>query len=157
MSAPNIITTGHNSDGLSTFIDNPKYKAFSPHVGILYGTVGDGPINLNDNADISAFEAHDNPGLIPKEGSVVLVAEWPPGTDSIAKIHRTLSVDVGVMIEGEIICQLDSGETRLLKKGDVLLQRGTKHAWKNPSTSEPARMLCFVMPSHSVKGAKETA
>lgn len=101
MSAPNIITTGHNSEGLSTFIDNPKYKAFSPHVGILYGTVGDGPINLNDNADISAFEAHDNPGLIPKEGSVVLVAEWPPGTDSIAKIHRTLSVDVGVMIEGE--------------------------------------------------------
>ena len=57
MSAPNIITTGHNSDGLSTFIDNPKYKAFSPHVGILYGTVGDGPINLNDDADISAFEA----------------------------------------------------------------------------------------------------
>lgn len=103
MSAPNIVTTGHDSEGLSTFIDNPKNKAFSPHIGVLYGTVGNGPINLNDNADISAFEAHDSYGLIPKEGSVVLVAEWPPGTDSIAKIHRTMSVDVGVMIAGESV------------------------------------------------------
>ena len=101
MSAPEIITTGHSSEGLSTFIENPKYKAFSPYVGGLYGTVGDGPIDLNDNADIAAFEAHDNPGLIPKEGSVILVAEWPPGTDSMAKTHRTMSVDVGVMIGGE--------------------------------------------------------
>lgn len=56
-----------------------------------------------------------------------------------------------------VICQLDSGETRLLKEGDVLVQRGTMHAWKNPSTTESARMLCFVMPSHPVKGAKEKA
>ena len=101
MSAPNIITTGHNADGLSTFIDNPRYQQFSPHVGIIYSAANSGPIDLNKNADISAFEARDHAGLIPKEGSVVLVAEWPPLADSIAKIHRTMSVDLGVVIVGQ--------------------------------------------------------
>ena len=53
--------------------------------------------------------------------------------------------------------QLDSGETRLIKSGDVLLQRGTMHAWRNPSATEAARMLCFVLPSQNIEGAKDKA
>lgn len=52
-------------------------------------------------------------------------------------------------------CHLDSGESRLLKQGDILLQRGTKHAWVNPSSTESVRMLCFVLPSKPVEGAKD--
>lgn len=101
MSSPRIITTGHNAQGLSTFVDNPTYKSFSPHVGIIYSAGNGDPIDLNNNADISEFERRDHAGLIPKHGSVVIVAEWPPLADSISKIHRTLSVDVGVVIQGQ--------------------------------------------------------
>ena len=57
-------------------------------------------------------------------------------------MHRTESVDYGVVIEGEITLILDRGET-LLKPGDVVVQRGTNHAWANRS-GKPARML-FVL------------
>jgi len=36
---------------------------------------------------------------------------------------------------------LDSGETRLLKRGDITVQRATNHAWRNPSQTTWARML----------------
>lgn len=99
MSAPNIITTGHDANGLSTFIDGPEFKAFSPHVGLIYSTDGQ-PLDLNEDADIAAFAARDHASLVPKEGATVIVVEWPPGTDSRNRIHRTLSVDIGIMIQG---------------------------------------------------------
>ncbi|KAL2047794.1 hypothetical protein ABVK25_011344 [Lepraria finkii] len=154
MSSPKIITTGHNAEGLSIFINNPQCKNFSPSVGMHYSTGSSVPIDLNKNADI-AFETRDYSGLIPKQGSGVLILEWPPGADGLAKIHRTMSVDVGVMMMG-IERHLDSSETRLIKQSDVL-QRGAMHAWKNPSATEPARMLCFDLPSQPVEGAKEKA
>ena len=40
---------------------------------------------------------------------------------------------------------LDSGEQRTLRVGDVLIHRGTMHGWRNPSETEAARMVCFVL------------
>jgi mannose-6-phosphate isomerase-like protein (cupin superfamily) len=57
-------------------------------------------------------------------------------------MHRTESVDYGVVISGEMTLVLDAGET-LLKPGDVVIQRGTNHAWANRS-GQPCRML-FVL------------
>jgi mannose-6-phosphate isomerase-like protein (cupin superfamily) len=57
-------------------------------------------------------------------------------------MHRTQSVDYGVVISGEITLVLDKGEA-LLKAGDVVVQRGTNHAWANRS-GKPCRML-FVL------------
>lgn len=50
-------------------------------------------------------------------------------------MHQTNSVDYVVVIKGEIYVVLENGET-LLRPGDVLIQRGTNHAWSNRS-SEP--------------------
>lgn len=47
-------------------------------------------------------------------------------------MHRTESVDYGVVIEGEITLVLDDSEV-LLKPGSVVIQRGTNHAWANPA------------------------
>ena len=44
--------------------------------------------------------------------------------------HKTYSVDYAIVIEGEIWALMDVGET-LMKVGDVLIQRGTNHAWAN--------------------------
>ncbi|MDZ7922043.1 cupin domain-containing protein [Rhodoferax sp.] len=57
-------------------------------------------------------------------------------------MHRTESVDYGVVIEGEMTLVLDTGEV-LLKPGSVVVQRGTNHAWANRSC-KPCRML-FVL------------
>ena len=48
-------------------------------------------------------------------------------------MHRTHSVDYAIVLSGEIWAVMDEGET-LLRAGDVLIQRGTNHAWSNRST-----------------------
>ncbi|GAB3091196.1 cupin domain-containing protein [Pseudomaricurvus hydrocarbonicus] len=57
-------------------------------------------------------------------------------------MHRTESVDYGVVIEGEITLVLDKEEV-LLKPGSVVVQRGTNHAWAN-RTDKTGRMM-FVL------------
>lgn len=56
-------------------------------------------------------------------------------------MHRTTSLDAGVVMEGSVVAVLDSGEEHLMNKGDVMVQRATMHAWRNPSSTEWARML----------------
>jgi mannose-6-phosphate isomerase-like protein (cupin superfamily) len=57
-------------------------------------------------------------------------------------MHRTESVDYGIVIEGELTLVLDDSEVQL-KPGSVVIQRGTNHAWANRS-QVPCRML-FVL------------
>ena len=59
-------------------------------------------------------------------------------------MHRTDSVDYAIMLEGELVAIMDEGET-VLRAGDVLIQRGTNHAWANRS-GQPAR-IAFVLVS----------
>lgn len=58
-------------------------------------------------------------------------------------MHTTDSIDYGVVLDGEVVLELDDGKTTLLKKNDVVVQNGTRHAWRNPS-SKPVTML-FVL------------
>jgi len=57
-------------------------------------------------------------------------------------MHRTQSVDYGIVIEGELTLVLDDSEVQL-KPGSVVVQRGTNHAWANRS-GQTCRML-FVL------------
>ena len=57
-------------------------------------------------------------------------------------MHRTESVDYGIVIEGELTLVLDDTEVQL-RPGSVVIQRGTNHAWANRS-GRPCRML-FVL------------
>jgi quercetin dioxygenase-like cupin family protein len=58
-------------------------------------------------------------------------------------MHTTPTVDYGIILEGEIWLELDDGKTVHLKKHDVVVQNGTRHAWRNNSSS-PAKMA-FVL------------
>lgn len=62
-------------------------------------------------------------------------------------MHRTVSIDYGIVLVGEVELILDSGETKLLKTGDVCIQRGTNHAWRNSSKTTWARMMYVLQPS----------
>ena len=58
-------------------------------------------------------------------------------------MHRTESVDYAVVLEGEITLVLDTVDVPL-KTGDVVIQRGTNHAWSNRS-DKPCRMLYVLI------------
>ena len=47
-------------------------------------------------------------------------------------MHRTETIDYGIVLEGEIFLIVDKGET-LVRTGDIVIQRGTNHAWSNRS------------------------
>ncbi|MCY1310380.1 hypothetical protein D9M70_605620 [compost metagenome] len=59
-------------------------------------------------------------------------------------MHRTPTIDYGVLLEGELWLELDNGEERLVHPGDVVIQNGTRHAWRNKS-SNPAKAIFFMI------------
>ncbi len=58
-------------------------------------------------------------------------------------MHRTETVDYGIVIEGEMTLVLDDSEVNL-KVGHVVIQRGTNHAWANRS-GKTCRMLFILV------------
>ncbi|MNP49283.1 Cupin domain protein [compost metagenome] len=57
--------------------------------------------------------------------------------------HRTDTLDYGVVLEGEVTLELDGGRTTVLRQGDIVVQVGTRHAWRNTG-NKPARLF-FVL------------
>lgn len=49
-----------------------------------------------------------------------------------AYMHRTETIDYGIVLEGEVVLILDEGETTM-RAGDIVIQRGTNHGWSNRS------------------------
>ncbi|OQE28440.1 hypothetical protein PENSTE_c003G03517 [Penicillium steckii] len=115
------------------------------------------PAELNNDTDISEYKDYltSPPGITISTGTVCRIVDMRPG--ALSPMHRTVSLDYGVVLEGEVELVLDSGETRLLKRGDVAVQRGTNHAWRNvtpdvvsngESIPQWARMLYVLSPSN---------
>lgn len=77
----------------------------------------------------------------PADGVGVRFTEMAPGAQS--PMHRTETVDVGVVLDGETWLLLDDGSETRVGVGDAVVQRGTNHAWANRS-DRPVRMV-FVM------------
>jgi quercetin dioxygenase-like cupin family protein len=67
--------------------------------------------------------------LNPPNGTSCIIIEVPPG--SAVPMHRTTTLDYTVIIDGTTELVLDSGEKKILKRGDVIVQRGTAHSWRN--------------------------
>ena len=58
-------------------------------------------------------------------------------------MHTTDTIDYDIVLDGEVWLELDDGAETLLKQGDVVVQCGTRHAWRNKG-DKPATM-CFVL------------
>ncbi|KXJ85371.1 hypothetical protein Micbo1qcDRAFT_141636, partial [Microdochium bolleyi] len=104
------------------------------------------PSKLGDNADLNVYQdfLSKPPGLVVSGGTVLRYVDMPPG--ALSPMHKTVSLDYGVVLEGEVELVLDSGETRPMKRGDICVQRATMHAWRNMSQTEWARMLYILQP-----------
>lgn len=103
------------------------------------------PVDINEGRDIAAHDsivAENKLGLVNQGGTVLRTVDFAPGYECIQ--HRTQSLDYGIVLEGKVEAILDSGEKRVITRGDVIIQRGTMHSWKNASETEWARMI-FVL------------
>ncbi|KAK3984971.1 hypothetical protein QBC44DRAFT_335930 [Cladorrhinum sp. PSN332] len=146
---PHRYVTGHNPSGQAVvhkhnpFVWQP-YDNDNLAFSVAY-TTNQFPADLNNDADVSAHEtllASGNLGLVNPKGTVLRCVDFAPGY--ACGMHRTQSLDYGIVIEGNIDMVLDSGERHKMKRGDVAVQRATQHQWVNTSETEWARMM-FVL------------
>ena len=94
------------------------------------------PDSLMMGGDFDALAAAEE-GQRASPGLAELFESDNPG------MHTTNTVDYGVVLEGEIWLELDEGRVQHLRKHDVVVQNGTRHAWRNKS--EQNALIAFVM------------
>jgi quercetin dioxygenase-like cupin family protein len=82
-------------------------------------------------------------GLTLHGGSVIRVVDMLPGGKS--PMHRSHSIDYGIILSGHLELDLDGGETITLNPSDIVVQRGTNHLWRNPSPTEPCRIVFILI------------
>jgi mannose-6-phosphate isomerase-like protein (cupin superfamily) len=165
------VVTGHNAQGKSIFVmDGPAPAVHSRGTGATSSTefwvTSATPADNAGNADPTMTEERRLPP--PKNGTIFRVVEYPPDSQRVAVLrapdashdaksegyvrdlknarhpgfHKTDSIDYAIVLSGEIYALMDEGEV-LLKAGDVLIQRGTNHAWSN-RTEQPC-CIAFVL------------
>ena len=146
---PTIHTTGHNVGGKAVIHSSAKGKA-DPYpekdfwATTLYTTLGL-PVDLNGDIDIKLNDDVINSGklgVVKPNGTVCRFADFAPG--SIGFMHRTQSIDFGIVLEGDVELELDDGSKTAMTRGDIAIQRATQHQWNNASQTQWARVL-FVL------------
>jgi quercetin dioxygenase-like cupin family protein len=137
-SAPRRVVTGHDPRGTSVVVsDGPvPVSRQLPEDGVafheIWNTAGaPAPITAVEGVDPTERELAVPP---PPRGTKIRINEFAPGCLNEAglqsPVHRTASIDYGIVLEGEITLVLDDSEVTL-RAGDVVVQRGTDHAWAN--------------------------
>jgi len=174
------VLTGHDAQGRSTFIADgpaPNVKEMSAMPGLaltdLWETRAAPASNAGDE-DAAERPVHLEP---PKNGTILRIVEFPPdsawrhGTDGKAgfqsigaghaqdrrsadpMMHTTSTVDYIIVLKGEIYAILETGE-KLLRAGDVLVQRGTNHSW-SVRTGEPCIIAAVLVNAKPVSSKKK--
>ena len=164
------VVTGHDRDGKSIFVMDGKAPnvlemASMPGVALtdLWRT-RTAPASNAGNGDAAIGKIKLEP---PSSGTILRIVEFPPDTawrgsadakkafasigaggapdqaSSDAMMHATATVDYIIVLKGEIWAILDKGE-KLLKQGDILIQRGTNHSW-SVRTKEPCVIAAVLI------------
>jgi len=136
------VVTGHDAGGRAVLRSDehilPQRIASGDADFALLWTAPALPVDNNDPIDGRERDA----GLTLHGGSVIRVTDMLPGCAS--PMHRTNSIDYGIVLSGEVELELDEGARVLLGAGDIVVQRGTIHLWRNPSPTTPCRIV-FVL------------
>lgn len=144
--------TTHSPEGKSVFYKDVDTKGQRQPIRddldfYLQYSTSTFPVDLNGESDVAQYRQlleGEKPGLINKGGTILRICSFAPGSHEEQPMHRTISLDFGIVVAGEMESILDSGEVRHLNVGDIVVQRQTNHAWRNPSPDKWARMV-FVL------------
>jgi quercetin dioxygenase-like cupin family protein len=139
------VITGHDGKNVAKVIlEGPAANTKTPRDGVASTLMW-----CSDAmpADISIGEKAEDMGARilgtapPENGSRFIVMEFAAGVES--EMHRTETIDYIVMLDGEIDMDMDDSTVKL-RAGDIMVQRGTNHAWVNRSKA-PARMAIVLL------------
>jgi quercetin dioxygenase-like cupin family protein len=136
------VVTGHSENGKATFVSDNQFETVVIPTGdaamATIWTTTTVPADLNDETDGRNRDA----GTTLKGGSVIRIVDMLPNASS--PIHRTSSIDYGIILSGTIELELENQEIKTLFQGDIIVQRGTIHQWRNPSSTEICRIV-FIL------------
>jgi hypothetical protein len=94
-----------------------------------------------DDPRLAAMSAEEARALFATIGAGEASSHTGAGSRH-AMMHRTETVDYGIVLEGELVLILDEGETTV-RAGDIVVQRGTNHGWANRSGK--ACRIAFIL------------
>jgi naringenin degradation protein FdeH len=142
------VVTGHDSQGKSVVLsDGPPPQNHPMHgagVGADFFEVWNVAKPVPQLTSTEAREPNEREfTIMPGAGHLIRIIDiYPPGMGGKRTVmHRTKSLDYAIVIQGEIVLVLDDSEV-VLKQSDVVVQRGTDHAWEN-RTDTVTRMAFF--------------
>jgi quercetin dioxygenase-like cupin family protein len=138
------VVTGHDARNVAkVIIEGPATNAKYPSQGLVSTLIWS---TDQTPADIAVGETIEDMGARilgtapPVNGTRFAVIDFPPGNKP--GMHRTETIDYVIVIEGEIEMDMDDSTVKL-KAGDVMVQRGTNHAWAN--RSDKRARVAFVL------------
>lgn len=135
------VVTGHDAAGRAVFksedVTATRMIPSGDAAFLLVWTTASVPADNNDETDGRERDA----GLTLNQGSVIRIVDMLPGKES--PMHRTNSIDYGIVLEGEIELELDDGAKRTIRQGGIIVQRGTNHQWRN--TSDTVCRIAFIL------------
>jgi quercetin dioxygenase-like cupin family protein len=142
VAVPRRVVTGHDAAGRSVVLsDGPAPRSHDVGSAVFHELWS----TRATPAPVAATESEptDRPLVTPPDphGTIIRITEIKPGERS--PMHRTQSIDYGIVLEGELWLMLDDGSETRLGPGDVVVQRGTDHAWEN--RSEHTVRVVFVL------------
>jgi len=136
------VVTGHDENARAVFRSDELLQPQPIPSGdaefALVWTTATVPADNNDETDGRTREA----GVTLNGGSVIRIVDMLPG--GVSPLHRTNSIDYGIVLSGELELELDDGVQTRLGPGDIVVQRGTNHLWRNPSRTETCR-IAFIL------------
>jgi len=136
------VVTGHDGSGKAVVWRDGNPDPFHPVekiTGALMWLTDETPFDFTRHEDMGNRRVGTAP---PPGGTRFAVLEIEPGNE-LHGLHRTDSVDYVICLAGEIDMHLDDSVVKLAA-GDVLIQRGTRHAWVNRG-SVPARLAVVLV------------
>jgi quercetin dioxygenase-like cupin family protein len=132
------VVTGLGEDGKSrVIIDGPVERAQVASSSVWRSTI---PADNTGSADAAVPFTID---MVHFDGSNFLLIEFPPGMEPF--MHATDTLDYFVMLQGEVEFATETGAVRL-KPGDLVVNRGTMHAWRN-DTDDVAVLAAMTVPA----------
>jgi len=139
------IVTANNAQGKSFILSDERVTG--GQFPSLFKATGDNPLGPGASGELKKILPTDSPQLEPSPGGssfhFVMLPPWKP--DMKPFWHRTTTLDYNILLEGELVMLVETGEV-ILHPGDVVVQRNTLHAWKNGSTTAPVRWVAVLVP-----------
>lgn len=149
------IVTGHKDDGTAVIAADEELSGSDlaedadrgDAVFFQVWATHEMPVSLTDEAMARQRSGSETTIVGTGSGSALRIGVLEPGARS--PMHRTESLDYGICLEGECDMELDGGDVVTVRAGDVVVQRGTNHVWRNRSDA-PCRFAWILLDAEPV-------